>query len=112
MKTALRYLLAATFVPLALGSNWTQFGGDSQRTFVVQQERALTKRSVRKLRLHWQVKLDNRTKELNSLTVPLVASNLKTPHGERTYIFIAGSDDNVFALDAASGTTVWKDILK
>ena len=90
------FLICTSF---AAASDWTQFGGDPQRTFVVHDESKLNKRSVKKLALHWKVKLDNRSKELNALTVPVVA-------GDR--VFIAGSDDNVFALDATTGAVVWK----
>ncbi len=103
-----RHLLLAfgllTFT--ATASDWTQFGGDSQRTFVVTGERRLTKHSVSKLKLHWKVKLDNKTKELNSLTVPVVVSNLKNSKAKDIAI-VAGSDDNVFALNADNGAMLW-----
>lgn len=101
-------LLIAASLCSAAASNWTQFGSDAARTFTVNNEHRLSRRSVKKLQLHWKVQLENVAKELNALTVPLVAANLNTASGKGNYVFIAGSDDNVFALDAASGATVWK----
>ena len=97
-KTALitaAFLAGSSF---AAASDWTQYGGDSQRTFLVDRDRKLNKRSAKKLRLHWQVQLENISKELNSLTVPVVSG--------RTAI-VAGSDDNVFALNTESGRVLW-----
>jgi outer membrane protein assembly factor BamB len=91
----------------ALASDWTQFGGDSQRTFYAKAERRLNKHSVRKLKLHWKAKLDNVTKELTSLTVPVVAAKVRNASGTRSYALVAGSDDNVFALDADTGAVIW-----
>lgn len=101
------WLLIGSALCGAAESNWTQFGSDSARTFTVRNEHHLSRRTARKLKLHWKVTLNNKAKELNALTVPLIVTDLHTPSGRKTLVFIAGSDDNVFALDAATGTTVW-----
>jgi len=102
-------LIAVLFASACLvyASDWTQFGGNSERTFLVS-DRQLNKRSVSKLKLHWKAKLDNKTKELVSLTVPVVVENVEGPAGTRSYAIVAGSDDNVFALDAGTGAVVWQ----
>ena len=91
-------LLAA--VPLAVaGADWTQYGGDSARTFSVNNDRALTRHSVAKLKLRWKTKLENVSRELNSLTVPVISGR---------YAVVAGSDDQLYALDATSGAIIWR----
>ncbi len=107
--TAIALLSVGTLLApcLKANSDWTQFGGDSARTFVVHNEHKLTKRSVHKLKLQWKLKLDNATKELTSLTVPVVA-DVNTSSGRHRYAIVGGSDDNVFAIDAGNGRLVWR----
>src|SRR2546425_12847793 len=62
--------------PVARGADWTTFGGDPQRTGWAKEETDLTKDKIGKLRLEWSLKLDNTSKELNSLTAPLVHSQV------------------------------------
>ncbi len=109
-RRLLLFLCAGILLTPALlaDSDWTQFGSDSQRTFVVHGERTLTKRSVHKLKLQWKLKLDNATKELMSLTVPVVATGMKTSSGPRSYAIVGGSDDNVFAIDPGAGKLIWR----
>lgn len=104
----LNLLLIAAAAHAAAASDWTQFGANPERTFVVKNDHRLNRRSVHKLKLHWKVRLDNTAKELNALTVPLVAADLRVNGKRRTYAFVAGSGDNIFALDARSGAVVWK----
>jgi outer membrane protein assembly factor BamB len=83
---------------LSSAADWTQYGGDSARTFSVSDDRGLDKHSVSKLKLRWKAKLENVSKELNSLTVPVVSGR---------YAVLAGSNDELYALDSASGAILW-----
>jgi outer membrane protein assembly factor BamB len=89
-------------------SDWTMFGGDPQRTGLARGETDLTKQSVPKLKLQWKAKLDNQSKELTALTVPVVISGVAAPGGFRDFVLVAGADDNVFTLDADTGRVLWK----
>src|SRR5438034_9535758 len=98
------WLLAPLLLPaFARSADWTTFGGDSQRTGWAKDEADLTKDSIPKLKLEWSLKLDNASKEMNSLTAPLVHSQVITPHGFTVVVLIAGASDKVFAIDAGAG---------
>ena len=92
----------------ARAADWTTFGGDPQRTGWAKDEADLTKDSIRKLKLEWSLKLDNTSKEMNSLTAPLVHSQVITPHGFKEVVLIAGASDKVFAIDADTGKLMWQ----
>ncbi len=74
----------------------------------MQNEPDLTKDTVSHLKLLWKAKLDNKTKELTSLTVPVVASYVYAPGGIKDFVVVAGSDDNVYTLDGETGKIVWQ----
>ena len=101
-------LASAIGVAFADSSNWTLFGGDPSRSGLVRNDSDLTKESVSKLKLLWHAKLDNKSKELTSLTVPVVASYVYAPGGIKDFVVVAGSDDNAFALDGETGKLVWQ----
>ncbi len=105
-----RVIAVLTLCPFlwADGSNWTAFSGDPQRTALVVNETDLTKESVSRLKLLWKTKLDNKTKELTSLTVPVVASYVYAPGGIKDFVIVAGSDDNAYSLDGETGKLVWQ----
>jgi len=87
--------------------DWLTFGGDPQRTGWVR-ESAFTKENAGRLKLEWKINIDNRPKELNSLTAPLVAGGVITPRGFMELVVVAGSSDVVFAVDADSGKLFWQ----
>ncbi len=89
-------------------SNWTTYSGDPSRSGLVRNETDLTKDSVKNLKLLWHTKLDNKSKELSGLTVPVVASYVYAPGGIKDFVIVAGSDDNAYSLDGESGKVVWK----
>lgn len=101
-------LLCASGLLFADSSNWTTFSGDPPRTGLVRNETDLTKETVPKLKLLWKTKLDNKSKELNALTVPVVASYVYAPGGIKDFVIVAGSDDNVFSLDGETGKLNWQ----
>jgi len=93
---------------LARAADWTTFGGDPQRTNWARDESELTKDSLKKLKLEWSLKLDNESRELNALTVPLVHSQVITPRGFKEVVLVAGSSDKVLAIDADTGKLLWQ----
>ncbi|MDX2181781.1 MAG: PQQ-binding-like beta-propeller repeat protein [Bryobacteraceae bacterium] len=102
----------ATMAPLALVSallagDWTQFGGDPQRTGWAKAETDITKANVKKLKLEWSLKVANTAKELNSLTVPVTVNPVITDKGFKDLVIVAGSADNVTAVDADTGKVFW-----
>ena len=45
---------------------------------------------------------------LSTLTAPLVVEGVNTSHGRKNLVFLVGSDDTVYALDADSGKIFWQ----
>jgi glucose dehydrogenase len=98
--------LSASAVAIALScslvgaAEWLTFGGDPQRSGWAKEETTLAKDNVKQLQLEWKLKLENEPKQLNALTVPVVVNPVYTNHGSFEYVIVAGSSDNLFAVDA------------
>jgi outer membrane protein assembly factor BamB len=84
-------------------SDWTTFGYDSQRTGWNRAERTLSRDTVAHLRREWKTVLPNFPHVLAGLSAPLVVTTV-----ERELVIVGGSDDHLFALDAATGARVWQ----
>jgi outer membrane protein assembly factor BamB len=95
-----------------LSADWPTFGADPQRTSWAKNETILNKTSAATLELKWRLQLDNVPKELTSLGTPIVADQVKTPHGIKEFLIVAGSSDSLYAVDADSGKLVWKRTFK
>ena len=87
-------------------ADWLTFGHDPQRSGWTP-ETILFTENVRGLELKWATQLDNVPLALNSLTGPLAASGVVTPEGTKTVIYVAGSSDTFFAVDAQDGKVLW-----
>jgi outer membrane protein assembly factor BamB len=98
-------VLASAGVSLA---DWPTFGADPQRTGWANTERLLSKTNVGTLELKWKLKLENRTRELTSLSAPIVTDQVKTSRGIKEFVIVAGSSDDIAAIDADSGKLVWR----
>lgn len=103
--------IALTMIVLAASvhaGDWPTFGGDPQRTGWAQKESTLSPANVGQLKLQWSLKLDNQSKELNGLTVPVIVENAITPKGFKDIVLIAGASDSLFAIDADTHKFVWQ----
>ena len=89
-------------------ADWPMFGGNPQRTGWADNEKLLNKSNIGTLELKWKLKLENTPKELTSLAAPIVTDQVKTAHGIKEYVIVAGSSDNLSAIDADSGRLVWR----
>lgn len=96
---------------LAAASDWTTFGADPQRSGWAKKEDTLSTANAAKLKLEWSIHLDNQSIELNSLTAPIVQERVITPSGFKDIVYVAGSQDKVFAVDADSGKLLWSRAL-
>lgn len=90
-----------------MAGDWPTFGHDPQRNGWAPNESMLNKKSVEQLGLLWKVKVKNEAKSLAALTAPVVASGVNTPKGARTVVYVAGSSNDVNAVDAATGKVLW-----
>ena len=91
-------------------SDWLTWGYDQERTGWNRAETTLSKDNVSGLALQWSAQLPIPPREiaLSTLTAPLVAEGVTTSQGRRTLVFVVGSDDTVFAIDADTGKIVWQ----
>jgi outer membrane protein assembly factor BamB len=49
----------------------------------------------------------NEARSIFALMPPVVATDVNTPQGKKTLVFVAGTSDNISALDAENGNIVW-----
>ena len=100
-------LPAAAFVPAQ--DEWLTWGHDPERTGSNPDEKILNRDNVAQLEVKWIAQISTAPKEyvLSTMTAPVVAT-VNTPHGPASRLFVVGSDNTVFALDAATGKIVWQ----
>src|ERR1700730_8562883 len=91
-------------------NDWLTWGYDQERTGWNRAETTLSKENVPGLVLQWTAQLSTPPREiaLSTLTAPLVVEGVTTAQGRRTLVFVVGSDDTVFAIDADSGKVAWR----
>jgi outer membrane protein assembly factor BamB len=87
--------------------DWPTFGHDPQRSGWAFEEDKLSPENAKGLQLKWAVQVDNEPLALDALTAPVVASAVATAQGKKTLVYVAGSSDHFFALDADNGKVVW-----
>jgi outer membrane protein assembly factor BamB len=113
----LLFLLAVTTLGLhpalgQAGSEWTTSSGDPARDAWQQGESKITPRTAKQLRLLWKVKVPAKPMGMLSFREPLIVNGVKTANGLRTFAILAGAANDVFAIDADSGTVAWQKKLK
>ncbi|HEX5413546.1 MAG TPA: PQQ-binding-like beta-propeller repeat protein [Terriglobia bacterium] len=91
----------------AFAGDWLTFAHDPQRTGWAFDEDTLSPANVSTLELKWKVQVKNEAKALTALTAPVVASGVTTPSGVKTVVYVGGSSNHLFALDAATGKVLW-----
>jgi outer membrane protein assembly factor BamB len=88
-------------------ADWPTFGRDPQRSGWAFDESTLTIKNASSLELKWKTQVKNTPRALSALTAPVVASGVVTSAGIKTLVFVAGTSNNIFALDAETGNVVW-----
>jgi hypothetical protein len=90
---------------------WLTWQVDPERTGWARGETTLTKTNAANLELKWKTQLDaapSRVNGYSTLTDPLVAEGVRTAQGLKALVFTASAENNVYALDADTGTILWK----
>jgi outer membrane protein assembly factor BamB len=100
-------ILLACFSAASAFADWPTFAHDPQRSGWASEEDTLSTKNVSGLQLLWKVKVKNEPKSLTALTAPVVADGVETREGVRTLVYVAGSSDDVYALDAKTGKIIW-----
>ena len=90
-------------------NEWLTWGHDPERTGSNPDEKILNKDNVSRLQVKWVAQISTAPKDyiLSTMTAPLVAT-VNTPLGAAARVFVVGSDNTVFAIDAATGKIVWQ----
>jgi hypothetical protein len=103
-------LIQAQDQPVPVTHDWLTWGGDASRAGWAKGETDITPANVPGMSLKWKLKLDitPRPEVLSTSTAPLVVEGVSTANGRRDIVFVVASDDSVYAIDAASGTLLWK----
>src|SRR5947208_12837322 len=94
-------------VPLG-GSDWVTHSGNNQRDGWQRDETKITKDTLKNLQLLWKVKIDARQRSVYSLFGPLIVERAITDRGFKELAFVAGANNDLFAVDADLGTLLWR----
>lgn len=99
--------------PRAQNREWTTSNGDAQRTSWVPTDVRLTKGAVQKgeLTFLWKMKLANETRQLNSLTQPILLDRLISHRGFKTLAFVGASAERVYAVDTDLARLYWETVI-
>jgi outer membrane protein assembly factor BamB len=112
-KSLVKALVSSMFFLLPGLANadneWLTWGHDPERTGSNPDEKILNKGNVSQLEVKWIAQISTAPKEyiLSTMTAPVVAT-VNTPQGPAARVFVVGSDNTVFAIDAATGKIVWQ----
>ena len=93
-------------------AEWTTSSFNPQRDAWQRNETKLSKDNVSAMQLLWKVKVDNKTMGMQSFREPLLVSGVSTAAGTKDLAILAGSSNDVFVVDAATGVMVWHKQLK
>ena len=104
-------LFLFVFLCASCSADWLTYAHDRQRTGYNPSEKQLSRANVAGLSLLWETSLENAPVALSALTAPLVADDVQTSAGQKTLVFLAGSSNTFFAVDAENGKVVWSRTL-
>jgi putative pyrroloquinoline-quinone binding quinoprotein len=108
MRKLLTWVTATLGCISLWGADWLTDGGNPQRTAWQKDEKILSKDNVKDLKILWKLQLDNQPHEMHSLFPPLIAERVSTREGMKQMAFVAGTHDNIYAIDVATGKIIWK----
>lgn len=108
MRRFLFIVVLSAITGVLFAADWPSQSGNPQRDGWAQGENQIVKSAIPQIRLLYKRKLDNRPRGLNSLTSPLILGNLITYRGFKEMLFVGGSSDMVYSIDAALNVLLWK----
>jgi len=103
---ALTWLMVLVLCVRTGCADWPTLGHDPQRSGWADQEDSLNLKNVSGLKLLWKTQVKNEARSLTALRAPVVAEGITTPTGIRSLVYVAGSSDNINAIDAKTGELV------
>jgi outer membrane protein assembly factor BamB/mono/diheme cytochrome c family protein len=92
---------------LTAANNWPGVNGGPQREGWAKPELMLSRDTVGAVQLLYSRKLENRNRGTQALTPPLVLGNLISYRGFKEMLFLGGSADLVYSIDAVLNRIIW-----
>jgi len=93
-------------------AEWPTGSFDQQRDGWQRNENKFTVANAKNTRLLWKLKTDNKPMGMQSFREPVIVAGVPTPEGVKTVAILAGSSDDVYAVDVANGSLLWQKHLK
>lgn len=93
-------------------AEWTTDSFNPQRDAWQRNETKFTPARAKDIELLWKIKTDNKPMGMQSFREPQIVAGVNTAGGTKTLAILAGSSNDVYALDANTGAMVWQDRLK
>ena len=96
------------------GAEWTTAQGDAQRSSWVRSDAKVSTANLQKFggfQYLWKMKLHNETKQLNSLTQPVLLDRLVGFRGFKAIAVVGASADTMYAVDYDVAKPLWTAVL-
>ena len=108
-RMAIEPLAPVTFTIPPATNEWLTWGYDQERTGWNRAETTLSPKNVGRLKQVWSTQLQVPVDQyvLSTMTAPVLAAGVATANGPADILFILGSNDALFAVDANSGKQLW-----
>src|ERR1700742_3361401 len=106
------WMTATAHAQSAASPEWTTDSFDAQRDGWQRNENAISPANAHNIQLLWKIKTDNKTMGMQSFREPLIIADVHTNSGNKTLAIVAGSANDVYAIDAGTGAMVWQKKLK
>jgi outer membrane protein assembly factor BamB len=101
-------LAISQFCVAAFAAEWLTDGQNSQRTNWQQEEKIFSTANAKDIKLLWKVKLENETRQMHSLFVPLIVERVNTGSGPKQVLIETGVSDDIYAIEAETGSVIWR----
>jgi len=89
-------------------ADWLGARNDAEGTGWQRYGTSIAPATAHSLKPLWKLKLDNKARGANSLTVPTMLGPIITHRGIKELVLIAGASGTLYAVDADKGTIFWK----
>lgn len=93
-------------------AEWTTDSFNPQRDAWQRNESKLSVDQAKNIQLLWKIKTDNKPMGMQSFREPQIVADVNTAGGPKTLAILAGSSNDVYAIDTDTGTMVWQKHLK
>jgi len=107
VQVAISLVGCSVALPQGRPLDWPSLGGDAQRSGWEKVDSRITPENVKDFQLVLKRKLENTEKGPHSLTPPVVIGLLISYRGFKELAFVAGSSDNMWAIDADMDRVFW-----